>query len=159
MLVICPFPVGVAAGQRLKYEQYFDDWRSLGIDITVSPYADMRLWDVLYRRGHLAAKVAGALRGHLRRLRDLARVHRYDLVYIHMWVTPIGTSLMERIVRRRGRRLIYDLEDNLLVGTPLRRDDNPNPLMPLLKGGGKARFLIECAAASNVMCDVRDMDL
>lgn len=36
MLVICPFPVGVAAGQRLKYEQYFDDWRELRFDITVS---------------------------------------------------------------------------------------------------------------------------
>ena len=142
MLVICPFPVGVSAGQRLKYEQYFDDWRSLGWDISVSPYADMRLWDVLYRRGHFAAKAAGALRGHLRRLHDLARIHRYDLVYVHMWVTPVGTSVFERLVRKRSRRLIYDIEDNLLVGPPTRGQDNPNPLMPLLKGRGKVRFLV-----------------
>lgn len=142
MLVICPFPVGVAAGQRLKYEQYFDDWRSLGFDITVSPYADLRLWEVLYRRGHYAAKAAGALRGHLRRLRDLARVHHYDLIYVHMWVTPLGTSALERAVRKRSRRLVYDIEDNVLLRPPVKSNDNPNPLMPLLRGSGKMRFLI-----------------
>jgi len=142
MLVICPFPVGVAAGQRLKYEQYFDDWRSLGWDINVSSYADMALWDVLYRRGHYAAKVAGALRGHLRRMRDLARIQGYDLVYVHMWVTPVGTSLFERMVRKRCRRLVYDLEDNVLVGHRAPKDADPNPLIRLLKGRGKTEYLI-----------------
>ena len=142
MLVICPFPVGVAAGQRLKYEQYFDDWRSVGWDIIVSPYADMRLWDVLYRRGHYVAKAAGALRGHLRRLRDLARVHRYDLVYVHMWVTPVGTSILERLVQKRARRIVFDIEDNALVGQRIPKADNPNPLMRLLKGREKVEYLI-----------------
>jgi L-malate glycosyltransferase len=142
MLVICPFPVGVAAGQRLKYEQYFDDWRSMGFDITVSPFADTRLWDVLYSHGHLAQKAAGAVRGHLRRLRDLTRVHRYDLIYIHMWVTPIGSSVFERLVRKRAKRLIFDIEDNALVGQQIPKQDNPNPLMRLLKGRGKVHFLI-----------------
>lgn len=143
MLVICPFPVGVAAGQRLKYEQYFDDWRSLGFEITVSSYADMRLWDVLYRHGHHPAKAAGAMRGHLRRLHDLARVHRYDLVYIHMWVTPVGTSVFERIVRRRARRIVFDIEDNALVGQRgAPRDVDPNRLVRMLKGRGKVEYLI-----------------
>jgi len=30
IFVMCPFPQGVAAGQRLKYEQYFDHWRENG---------------------------------------------------------------------------------------------------------------------------------
>ena len=38
ILVICPFPVGVAAGQRLKYEQYFDEWQDEGYDVTVSSF-------------------------------------------------------------------------------------------------------------------------
>ena len=37
MLIICPYPIGVAAGQRLKYEQYFDKWNKDGWDITISP--------------------------------------------------------------------------------------------------------------------------
>jgi glycosyltransferase involved in cell wall biosynthesis len=145
MLVLCPFPVGVAAGQRLKYEQYFDDWRSAGWDITVSPYLDMAAWNVAYVPGRYPAKALGLLKGHLRRLRDLFRIARFDLVYIHMWVTPLGTSVFERLTRRLAKRIVFDIEDNVLVGQNLDKRDNPNHLMTFLKGPGKARFLIRTA--------------
>ncbi|HEY1605322.1 MAG TPA: glycosyltransferase [Allosphingosinicella sp.] len=142
MLVLCPFPVGVAAGQRLKYEQYFDDWREMGFDIKVSSYMDPAMWSVVYRPGHYAGKIVGLLRGHLRRIRDLFRIRRYDLIYIFMWVTPVGTSIFERLVRRLGKRIVFDVEDNILVGQNLPEGDNPNRLARLIKGTGKARFMI-----------------
>jgi glycosyltransferase involved in cell wall biosynthesis len=141
-LVICPFPEGVAAGQRLKYEQYFDDWRAAGWDIDVSSFMDMNMWRVAYEFGNIPEKVAGTLKGHGRRLRDLGRVGRYDLVYVFMWVTPFGTSAMERLVRWMAPRLIYDLEDNRLVGQKLPRSFNPNAVAAWLKGTGKTRYLI-----------------
>src|SRR5687768_17121214 len=95
MLVLCPFPEGVAAGQRLKYEQYFDDWRAAGYDISVSPFMDQAMWNIVYTRGHYLGKTLGVLRGHMRRLRDLFRVRRYDVVYVFMWVTPFGTTMFE----------------------------------------------------------------
>jgi glycosyltransferase involved in cell wall biosynthesis len=145
MLVLCPFPEGVAAGQRLKYEQYFDDWRKLGYDITVSPYMDMALWTRAYAPGHYLAKAFGLARGHLRRIRDIFRIGRYELVYVFMWVTPIGTSLFERLTRRLAKRLIFDVEDNVLVGQNLPKRYNPNHIVALLKGADKARFLIHRA--------------
>jgi glycosyltransferase involved in cell wall biosynthesis len=145
MLVLCPYPEGVAAGQRLKYEQYFDDWRALGFDLTVSPYMDMEMWNRAYAPGHYLAKALGLLRGHMRRLRDLFRIRRYDLVYVFMWVTPMGTSVFERIVRGQARALVYDVEDNVLVGQNLPKNYNPNHWAKLLKGAGKARFLIRRA--------------
>ena len=36
ILVICPFPEKLAAGQRFKYEQYFDYWKKNNFDIKVS---------------------------------------------------------------------------------------------------------------------------
>lgn len=143
MLVLCPFPLGVAAAQRLKFEQYYDDWRANGWEIDVAPYMDMGLWKVLFQRGHLFTKALGAIKGTLRRLRDVAVIPRYDLVYCHMYVTPLGTSFFERLTRRLARRLILDVEDNVLVGQ--RGVDNPNPLVRLLKGRGKARYLIRYA--------------
>ena len=38
ILILCPYPEGKAAGQRLKYEQYFDDWTQEGYEITVSSF-------------------------------------------------------------------------------------------------------------------------
>ncbi|MDT9599691.1 glycosyltransferase family 4 protein [Sphingosinicella rhizophila] len=145
MLVICPYPEGVAAGQRLKYEQYFDDWRSLGFDIIVSTYMDMAMWDVAYRKGHYPAKLFGLARGHMRRIRDLMRVARYDLVFIHMWVTPVGTSFFERMVRTLARRIIFDVEDNVILPEGQGGAENPNPLLQRMKGPGKALYMIRNA--------------
>lgn len=145
MLVICPFPVDVAAGQRLKYEQYFDDWRAMGFDIEVSSFMDMAMWTVVYQRGHYAGKVSGVLRGHLRRIRDIFRVQRYDLVYVFMWVTPFGTVLFEWLTRWLAKRLVFDVEDNVLIEQTLPKDYHPNHLIRMLKGPGKARYLIRTA--------------
>ncbi len=142
ILVICPYPQGVAAGQRLKYEQYFDDWRAAGYEIRVSSYMDDELWKIAYERGHYFAKALGVLKGQLRRLRDLFIVGGFDVVFVHMWVTPFGTTLFERIVRWRAMALIFDVEDNVISGLGL-MEHNPNfRVIRLLKGPEKAKFLI-----------------
>lgn len=144
MLVLCPYPAGVAAGQRLKFEQYYDDWRDAGWEITVSPYMSSRLWSVAHQHGHFWTKLAGTLSGLVRRIGDMFRIRRYDLVYVFMYVTPVGTSLFERLTRLLAHRLVYDLEDNVLIGQRL-KGRFPNPLLRLLKGSGKANYLVRRA--------------
>ena len=107
MLVLCPFPEGVAAGQRLKYEQYFDHWRDKGWEIDISPFMDDEMWRVVYQRGKTFAKILGTIRGHIRRLKDLSRVSDYDIVYIFMYVTPLLSNLMERSVNLLAKRAIF----------------------------------------------------
>ncbi|WP_310535262.1 glycosyltransferase family 4 protein [Novosphingobium sp.] len=141
MLVICPFPEGCAAQQRLKYEQYFADWRSAGWEIEVSSFLDRKAWDVLYKPGHLLAKAWGTLKGYLRRSRDITRTGRYDLVYVCMWATPFFGPLFERLIRARARALVYDIEDNVLSGAD-GQADNPNPMSRLLKSQSKFLYLI-----------------
>src|SRR5262249_56928672 len=62
-----------------------------------------------------------------------------------MWVTPLGTSMFERLVRRLAKRLVFDVEDNVLVGQSLPKTYNPNAIVQLVKGPGKARYLIRTA--------------
>jgi len=145
MLVLCPFPVGVAAAQRLKFEQYYDDWRSAGWQVEVAPYMDKALWRVLFEPGHVDAKALGAFKGTLRRFRDMFRLRSYDLVYCHMYVTPLGTSFFERTTRALARKLVVDVEDNVFIGQKLSKEDNPNRLLKLIKGRGKARYLVRTA--------------
>jgi L-malate glycosyltransferase len=145
ILVLCPFPFDIAPAQRLKYEQYFDDWRSCGYTVTVSPFMDMNLFRVVWNRGHYPAKVVGTLKGLVRRVGDLFRVRRYDMVYVFMWVTPLGPALSERIVRLLAKRLIYDIDDNVHLGQALPPNYNPNPLVKLLKTKEKPLFLMRAA--------------
>lgn len=142
MLVLCPFPVGVAAGQRLKYEQYFDRWRNQGWEIDVSPFMDKNMWNVIYKKGYFINKVHGTIRGHFRRIFDLFRVPKYDVIYVFMYVTPILTNLMEFLVRLLAKKIVYDIEDNILKRNNDYVKNNPNPLVYFLKWPGKIKFLI-----------------
>jgi L-malate glycosyltransferase len=141
ILVICPFPYNFAAGQRLKYEQYFDHWRENGYDITMSSFLDIPAWNIVYKPGNYTAKIFGALRGHLRRIYDTLRLHRYDIVYVFMWVTPFGTSLFERLYRLLSKKLVYDIEDNVLM----EKNNDINPFVKSLKSAGKTEYLIKTA--------------
>jgi len=142
MLVICPYPIGVAAGQRLKYEQYFERWSKNGWDITISPYMDDTMWKVIHKRGYIFKKIKGVLRGHLQRLRDLISIPKYDLIYIFMYVTPLFTSAMERSVRLLAKKVIYDIEDNIHLQRKIMSQDDPNPITRFMKWRGKYEFLI-----------------
>lgn len=147
LLVLCPYPEGVAAGQRLKFEQYYADWRAQGLEITVAPFMDMALWRILYEPGHLPAKVLGLLRGYLRRIWQLRLLGRHDAVFIHMWVMPLGSTLVERLVRRFVPRLIYDLEDNIAAATPPAVSPLRRLLRPLIDRAAKVRLLVRRADA------------
>lgn len=143
ILVLCPYPIGTGAGQRLKFEQYYPDWRASGFQVEVSPFADPPLWRVLFTPGHFVSKVLGVARGYVRRTRDILRLGRYDLVYVHQWVTPLGPPLFESLARLLARRLVFDLEDNVLAGHS--GAVQPNPLIRWLRGRGKPRALIRGA--------------
>ena len=43
VLIICPYPRGWAAGQRLKYEQYISHWEKNGYEVTISSFFDLGL--------------------------------------------------------------------------------------------------------------------
>jgi len=141
LLVICPFPQGVAAGQRLKYEQYFENWRENGYEITVSSFMDMAMWKVVYKHGNFPAKVFGTFQGYFRRMLDIFRVYQYDLIYVHMWVTPFGSSMVERIFRSLSTLLVYDIEDNVLM----EKSNELNPFVKIFKSPRKINYLIKTA--------------
>ena len=141
ILVICPFPEDQAAGQRLKYEQFFDHWRENGYEIEVSSFMDERMWAIVYTERNYLKKTLGTIKGYLRRVRDIFILRNFDLVYVFMWVTPFGSSFFERIFRRLSNRLVYDIEDNALIP----QSNSLNPIMKLLKGVEKVEFLIKTA--------------
>lgn len=143
ILVICPYPVGVAATQRLKYEQYFDSWREQGYEITISPFFSMPTWEILYKEGFLFQKCIGTLMGYKTRLFDLLRLKQFNHVYVCMWVTPLFDSIFERLYLYLSSHLIYDFDDAIHV------EEDPssqNSIRGFLKGKKKINILINKAS-------------
>ena len=141
ILILCPFPKNVSAVQRLKYEQYLANWEDNNFHITVSPFMDMKMWNVLYKKGFFIRKVIGTLRAYFNRIIILTKISNFDIVYIVLWVTPIGSSFFELITRMLSKKIIFDIDDFLI----LEKDNNINFFVKFLKSTKKTLFLIKYA--------------
>lgn len=141
ILVICPHPPGYVPGQRLKFEQYFDSWRNNGFDVEVSSFMSEHMQQIVYKKGYLTSKIAGTIKGYLRRLNDLFKIRKYDIVYLFLWSTPFGPPISEWIIRKLARKMIYDIDDLIYQA-----DSSPNNrLIKKLKSSSKVDFLMKNA--------------
>ena len=111
IIVVCPNPEGFAPGQRLKYEQYFDNWRQNGYDITVKPFVSNAFQKVVYKKGHYFLKFRYTVLGYLKRVKLLLYIKEYDIAYIFLWVTPFGFPLFEMLYCKLANYIIYDIDD------------------------------------------------
>jgi L-malate glycosyltransferase len=139
ILVICPYPFNVAAGQRLKYEQYISDWEQNGYAVTISPFMKMPMWDIVHKKGFFLRKIFYTIEGYCIRIKDFFRLRKFDLIYIHMYVTPIGTSFFERIYRAMASEIIFDLEDNRFLGA----NNEKFNLAQLFRSTEKTKYLVQ----------------
>jgi glycosyltransferase involved in cell wall biosynthesis len=145
VLVICPYPENSAAGQRLKYEQYFESLSKQGYSFRVSPFLDDKIWNVLYKDGHLFIKLCGLISGYFKRIKTVFDLGNYDLVYVFMWVTPVGPPLFERVYRFFSKKIIFDVEDNFIDPQVVPNSDNRNLFLKFLMGNSKQLYLAKYA--------------
>jgi len=144
ILVLCPYPYDEAAGQRLKYEQYFYHWKENNFDITLSSFFSKKTWNILYLKGHLLQKIIGTITGYCRRIYDLWRVSSYDKVYVFLWVTPIGGKVLQKLIRRFSKKLIFDFDDSIHL---LKEESGEGTISSYFKSTKKTRFLIKYSDA------------
>ena len=82
MLIVCPFPHDVQAGQRLKYEQHLKFFYLNGYSITLSSFISKKTWNIIYKKGFYFRKSFALIKGYLLRLLGLLSLRKYDAVYI-----------------------------------------------------------------------------
>ena len=61
------------------------------------------------------------------------------MIYIHLWYTPYGPPLFERIVSLIHKRVIYDIDDMVFLG----HSSSANKLLMFLKGKNKMISLMK----------------
>jgi len=141
ILFLAPYPIGCAPSQRLKYEQYYPHFEENGFQVTTSSFIGMRFWRIIYLNGYVLQKIAYTLVGYFRRIRDLLRIRKYDIVYVHLWVTPLGPPFFEMLVSLFAKRVIYDIDDMIFLG----HISKANRIWFKLKGKRKVTYLMEVA--------------
>ncbi len=111
ILIVCPYPKDVAPSQRLKFEQYYPWFEQHGYEITIKPFIDEGFWQFVYKPGNTFKKLLKSAAGYTKRLGLLFTLRRYDVVYIHLWVTPFGPPVFEWLYSKLARKMVYDIDD------------------------------------------------
>lgn len=140
VLFIVPYPKDSAPSQRLKFEQYYSVFNANGISVTYRSFFSQSMWRILYKRGYFISKIFYTLLGYLTRLIDLFNLHKYDIIYVHLWVTPLGMPLFEWLYRKKSKTLVYDIDDLIYLSTPR---DGANSFFKYLKGRAKPIYLMK----------------
>lgn len=141
ILFVSPYPFDKAPSQRLKYEQYFPAIREDGYLIRSDSFISEKLWTILYKKEHFIFKAYLTFLAYLKRYFLLFSVTRYDIIYVHLWGTPFGTTVFERLLRVFSKKLVYDIDDLVF----LRDTNEANKFLKRFKGKSKSIYLMKCA--------------
>lgn len=141
ILFLSPYPYDKAPSQRLKYEQYYPIFESEGYDLHTSSFMDEELWEIIYKKGNYFKKAWGIIKGYGKRIKDLFRLRVFDIVYVHLWVSPIGGSLFEHLVCLFAKKLVYDIDDMVFLA----HSSEANTKLAFLKGRKKPILLMKKA--------------
>jgi len=139
ILIVCPYPEGVAPSQRLKFEQYYEYFKQENYDIHVESFQTLKLWQSAYNSNGIYIKIFWTIVGYIKRTLLIFNLRNYDLVYIHLWVTPFGAPFYEYIYTKISRKLIFDIDDLVF----LENSSQANSWISKFKGRKKPLYLIK----------------
>jgi glycosyltransferase involved in cell wall biosynthesis len=146
VLALVPYPLDTAPGQRYRIEQWAPYLREIGINVHFEPFASEQLGRVLYDSGRYATKTRLMSQAFLAAITRAWGAARFDAVFLYREAALLGPALLERLVRHRNTRLIYDFDDAVW----LRYVSPRNRYLSYLKAPGKTRTLCRIASAVTV---------
>jgi glycosyltransferase involved in cell wall biosynthesis len=140
---LVPYPEGEAPGQRLKFEQQYETWRANGITVDCRPFFDPDFYAILYKPGRTLTKAWKLLVALFRRWADLWAARDYDVVYLFLYIAPVGPPVYEWVLKHVIKTpMVYDLDDaNFLPNA-----SSANPLAAWIKWPSKIQDIIPWAS-------------
>lgn len=142
ILFVNPYPENVAPSQRLKFEQYYPYFKEAGYEVHTSSFISKAFWKIIYQPGNFFNKALHTGYGYLRRIGDLLTLRSYDIVYIHLWVTPFGPPVFEWLFKIFAKKIVYDIDDLVYLGNV---QSKAHPLVTWIKGRQKPIYLMKHA--------------
>lgn len=136
------------ASSRYRVYQYLPYLDAAGIAYRVQPFMSPAMYERVNQPGRRLHKAAHAALALVRRLAQLWRCGRYDLIFLQRECLPLGPPLMERLFRRWRIPTIFDYDDALFI---VKRSTH-NAFVDTFKNGDRVREifgLVDCVLAGN----------
>ncbi|MGH9172957.1 MAG: glycosyltransferase family 1 protein, partial [Vicinamibacterales bacterium] len=116
VLALATYPE-LGASTRYRILQYVPLLAEHGIGVDVRPFLTDHAFAGLYDTRQVLRSAAGVLAGVGRRIGDVLRLGRYDLVFVQREAALIGPPLVEWFAHRR-LPLVLDLDDATYLDRP-----------------------------------------
>ena len=107
-----------AASPRYRVAQFLPYLRAQGIDCTVESPLTSEEFERLTGPGRQCRPVWYHLREFYRRITQLLRANRYDVVFVQKAIMTAYFKGFSELLRSRARRLIYDIDDAVHLAPP-----------------------------------------
>jgi glycosyltransferase involved in cell wall biosynthesis len=136
------------ASSRYRVYQYLPFLDAAGIGYHVQPFMSPAMYALVNAPGRRLRKAGHSLAALLRRLAQLWRCGRYDLVFLQREALPLGPPLMERLLRRWRIPTIFDYDDALFIV----KASTHNSFVDRFKSGARTEEvfgLVDCVLAGN----------
>lgn len=118
VMALSAFPVEAAA-TRFRISQFVPHLARRGFEVTVLPFLDGRAFGDLYDRRQSVRTGFRLLGSLLRRLFQLPRIVRADVVFVQREAMLFGPPLVEWLVSRLARvPMVLDLDDATWIAVP-----------------------------------------
>src|SRR5690606_21158248 len=112
ILFLTPYPKGTAPSQRFRFEHFYGVLTEAGFEIQTQSFIDIETWNILYKPGNFFKKIFGFIKGIIRRVWMLFRLHRYKIVFIHREALPFGPPIFEWLIKKVFRKkIVFDFDD------------------------------------------------
>lgn len=118
VLVLAPYLYDTAPGQRFRIEQWARALEPQGVRCHFAIFESPELKRVLRVRRRFIPKTGELIRCIGRRLRDLDRLlaqERWDVIFLHRELLPVGPPVLERRLARAGVPIVYDFDDAIFL--------------------------------------------
>ena len=107
-----PYPFGKAPSQRFRFEQYFSILKENNFEFDVLSFYSEKTWNILHQEGNVISKIVRIISAFFIRFIQLFSLHKYDHIFIHREVAPIGPPIFEWIIAKvLKKKIIYDFDD------------------------------------------------
>src|SRR5262245_21081348 len=111
VLIVAAHRPDRSPSQRFRFEQYLPFLREHGFDFDFSYLISEQDDRIFYRPGHLLTKGYIFLKSYLKRLEDVWRSGRYDIVFIQREAFMTGSVFFEKLFHRYGAKVVFDFDD------------------------------------------------
>lgn len=109
---LIPYPLGIAPGQRFRFEQYIPLLNKNGYKTDFFPFINYRLNSLLYSKDFFLKKTFYILFSFVKRFIDIYKIKNYDAVYLYRESCFLGPPIFEYIILKIYKiKIIFDFDD------------------------------------------------